>query len=255
MRLSKTEKDLPFFGHKENDICRVIVHKVQRGTGTSKRVSETTRPTDEVLAPGKKYDVHPGYRRFLLGFLREIDFAGKDGLKSHNALFREIYLLKILDLFAIELENRPPTLFRRFRSRVLNPLLQRQLQGIPDHEAEMARMVIPTPVAAAEFYLKLDPILHLCERMWQRGILYIWPVRMSFSLLRSPATEEGYKSGLRNTKALLEKRIQAGDDYDEGDGLYEFELKVVRSEGLQSYFPAFIPPVSAHCSLIRFSIH
>ena len=82
-----------------------------------------------------------------------------DKIKSHNYLFWAVYLIKILDIFAEELDTMPKDTPFRFCSHILNPLLQHQLCGISDHESEMIfRQVGNTMEDTTNFYLMLDPL-------------------------------------------------------------------------------------------------
>ena len=246
--LADGELDRPFLNIEEADRCHIVVTRIPERTKSNGKKLET----DEKTELTKKYVIHAGYRRYLAGFLREIDFVKTDRFKSHNALFRMAYLVKTLDLFALELEHTTKLLPRRFRSRVLNPLLQRQLRGLNDNEALMAKAQIPTLAAAAEFYLTLDPVGKATEEMWQRGFIYIWPVRMSFSLLHSPGEEEQYDEGLESTLALLKKRISLAATYSVSKGLYAFERRLIKSEGLERYFVDDFHLVSVHHSLSKY---
>ena len=82
----------------------------------------------------------------------------QDNISFHTTLHCATYLIKILDSFAVELplirgRLSPET----WRSRVLNPLLQRQLNGVSDQEPEMVEQAVrSTPEKVARFYLGAD---------------------------------------------------------------------------------------------------
>ena len=75
---------------EEDDLTEVTIQEVSRKRSLSKAERETKMPKKSELLKAQTYSVHPGYRRVLLGFLREIEFMSYDKLKSHNCLFRAI---------------------------------------------------------------------------------------------------------------------------------------------------------------------
>ena len=82
-----------------------------------------------------------------------------DNVTEGNCLFRATYLLKVLDLFAKELVGIAAELPQRWRSRVLNPILQRQLAGVLDNVPNMVELQVGRSVEeAAQFYLTVDPL-------------------------------------------------------------------------------------------------
>jgi hypothetical protein len=99
-----------------------------------------------------------------------------DKLESHNCMFRATYLIKVPDCFADELQRfagKPTMSPVRFRSQVLNPILQRQRQGVYDHEPGMVKVDAgETLSAAAAYYLKVDPLEPRRIDDLRRAILY-----------------------------------------------------------------------------------
>ena len=134
MKLPKEEMNESFIDYES--LCTVIIHAViqdprvihKDGWGLlNPKPEEVINPKPEEVMPPREYRIHAGYRRVLAGFIREIEFTTVDKVETHDCVFRGIYLIKILDHFAEELAHAPPNSGARFRSRVLNPLLQRRL--------------------------------------------------------------------------------------------------------------------------------
>lgn len=202
-----------------------------------------TDPTPEELGPLREHRIHAGYRRVLTGFIWEIEFMIVDKIATHNCLHRGVYLSKVLDLFAEELESVPKNAGVRFRSRVLNPLLQRQLQGICDQEPGMIEKDVgETLEGAAKYYLKLDPLDPKHTNKMLHEILYIWPVRLSLSPVQG--SERRYERGRKNTEFLLIERSNITDDEAALPGLRRYEYRVIKVEQLQAYYDHLLNPVS-----------
>lgn len=173
--------------------------------------------------PGKLVDpltrrIHPGYRRYLAGFLGEIQFMTKDKVSNPTVFFRGVYLKMVLVIFADELLDLPDSDGKReFRSRALNPLLQRQLRGINDHHVPRVKEEVgETPEAAANFYLILDPVDEDVQWMWRGNFIYIWPVRLSFAYMSLVATEAAYQDAFDHTEMLHTHRKDIDDEEWEG---------------------------------------
>ena len=213
--------------------------------------AELSTPKKSQLGTATVYRIHAGYRRLLLGFTREIEFMTVDKLKSHNCLFRATYLIKVLDLFAGELVRHSAATadFSGYRSQVLNPILQRQVRGVYDHEAEMVRLSVgDTLEDAAKFYLSWDPLETKHINILLRGILYIWPVRLSFALLSRKATSALYDLGRTNTEALLMDRRKVKDEeFLKSTYLYDWERRIVDLEGLERFYQDLVEPIVSSC--------
>jgi hypothetical protein len=231
------------FAYEERQTCTINVQPIRRTRTLSLSTRELTEPGEGELGPITSYKIHMGYYRVLMGFLREIEFMTKDKLKSHNCLFRATYLSKVLDYFVEELPRIPKKTPERFRSQALNPLLQRQLNGVLDHEAKMVKAEVgESRKEALSFYLLEDP-LHPdhCDFL-RRNLLYVWPVRLSlgFILTSNPCTENSFKSALNNTKELLTSRAQISDEEWAAGVIMRSELRMVQLEGLESFFSDFL---------------
>ena len=243
MRLSETEKARPFFDFEEGDLCTVIVQPIARQLGQLSRFGKeyVIGPQIGDLGSPTEYQLHPGYRRVLAGLTREIEFMTTDKLSSHLVVFRAVYLIKVLDCFADELQTMPRRMPQRFRSRALNPILQRQMRGLADHEGAALREAIGNiPENVAKFYLTWDPLSDPGVKSWQENFIYDWPVRASFSLLKkSNVREEDYEAFLTNTKYLVMQRAKVDVDRRPKSGFWDFEQHVIVKEALQPYIPGF----------------
>jgi len=233
----KDEDATSFWGPSGERLVTVTVRKVTRKRGMSYATRQITDPTEDELGEPMEYEIHPGYRPFILGLLREIEFMTDDKLATHNCLGRAVYLQKVMDEFAEELEAAFMAVPERRRSRVLNPLLQRQLRGVSDREqAAVKSEVGDTLGASAAFYLTHDPLNPNLTKKLRRNILYIWHVRLSLSFFGHPYAVGADQKAIDNSLELLKYRGGYTDDqFDEG-ALYWFERRVITAEALGRFF-------------------
>jgi hypothetical protein len=224
--------DASLFTYGPEDTVEIKIHIILRN------------PRDPSLcqmAPATSYLVHAGYRRVLLGFLREIRFFSQDGLQAFE--FRAQYLTKVLDAFAGELVDiwkrqdiihhpkMPPIPGPLFRSKVLNPLLQRQLRGVADNDLDAIRSSVGTSREDAwSFYLQLDPLDPTFAQIFLRNILYNSPVHCSLALFSSVATDRDVEAIAASTANLQQHRTQ-GADWNSCH-LSDLEVSVVEKDGL-----------------------
>jgi len=215
------------------------VSRVTRRPTLIEEEREKLFPEEDELGPATVFHVHAGYRRVLAGFLREIEFNFKDGINTHYATWRAIYLQMVLDCFAEELiakgQGKTSGLFR---SQALNPLLQRQLRGIDDHETRHIKYSVGhTPDDAASFYLKDDPLDPRNIGRVLRNILYIWSIRLSLGMLGTKLREEGYWKAYENNQELWRWRngLEEGA-WNEVGPLSTMEIGVLGYEGLGDFY-------------------
>ena len=72
--------------------------------------------------------------------------------------------------------------------------------------------------------------------------------RLGHALLNIRATDRAYQTSMENAMLLAEGCLGLGPNgYKMTDKLYDFELEVIKQEGLQHYFKAY-NIVSCHCS-------
>jgi len=234
------EVNLPFFDYSQQDLCQISVRTVSRWADRTQEEKETTYPDDDELDDPVHFKIHAGYRRALAGFTREIEFMFTDNIRNHNCVFRAVYLIMTLDKFAEELlanQARVRAAPSRFRSSVLNPLFQRQLRGVIDHETLYVKEVVgETMEDAAAFYLTLDPLDPALRFQLLRNLLYVWSVRLSLSLLKVKGTEDHYEESRARTERISSRRLGIPRDEWDETKLYDFEVEVIVKEGLVGYF-------------------
>jgi hypothetical protein len=116
------------------------------------------------------------YVRILHQFTLEDEHGKTDS--GHESLRRRTYAQSMLDRFGQELDAyRGPE--ANFRSKVLSPVLQRQLRGIPDTYAPVIRRAIAPGGAEVTisrvtiFYLGNDPLDPRCIPSYRRNLVYI----------------------------------------------------------------------------------
>jgi hypothetical protein len=225
------------FRYQERELCDVKVFNVVYGKKATVDHRQLERPTGAELQKPTVYKIHAGYSTVLRGFLREIELMYDDSVQEHNCLFRATYLLKILDHFAAELPAISSGIESRWRSRVLNPILQRQLRGVFDQEPEMVEKTIgPTLEDAANFYLQLDPLGPDRKQDRLRNILYVWPVRWSLAYMGVDGTQDSYTRTRITTEHLLEERGHVSDEDYNSRVLMPYEYTVICQEKLGDYY-------------------
>ena len=213
--------------------------------------------------------IHAGYARVLHGFHREIDFITKDskarpGEYQAGWFFRAQYLIKVLDAFAKELEeatrhqrmlNEDTVLpAHLFRSRVLNPIIQRQSRGFPDNTSTIREVAGETPEEAEYFYLHIDPLDPRFIPRCLRGLLYVAPVRFGMVYFSLGAGVSSFLKIEQKTDYLWNARYDS-PNYDwKSSTLHDFEIQVIRWEGLEELFAEFTPAlVSSGWPLCEYS--
>jgi len=230
------------FEYGEEDLCQVTVYGVIWGDDVPLHMREVEEPTKEQWVGRKTYNIHRGYLRVIMGFLREISlmFGGK--VKEHNCLFRGTYLTKILDHFAAELPSIVQGAESRWRSRTLNPLLQRQIRGLADQEPGQVEVAVgKTLEAAADFYLTLDPLHPNQVKSVLRYTLYVWQVRWSLRYLTDPMPgQSSYTRTRNNTVHLFNARADISDEEHGAVALTKEEVKLIVEEGIERFYLAMI---------------
>ena len=131
-------------------------------------------------------DIHVAYARVVDQFVLECEHA-KEHL-GHEAVRRQSYAMEMLDLFAEEvMAYEGPAV--EFRSKVLTPVLQRHLFGLPDGNASTVSRAIrpdgqpPTIKDATIFYLTADPLDPRWIPNYRRNAIAIPQVRWHLRIL------------------------------------------------------------------------
>ena len=148
--------------------------------------------------------------------------------RAHEAIRRQSYVNECLDEFAREiLEYKGPAI--EFRSKVLTPILQRQLQGVPDaYGPGVSNAMLdegekgpPTILQATQFYLSLDPTDPTHIPMYRRNLVYIPEARWHLCVVMGktwPGFPDPYNRVLRDQDVLakaFEKENQAYEDEED----------------------------------------
>ena len=198
------------------------------------------------------------YDRIVSQLLAELQYsAGQhaaevDVLESRR---RQFYARKTLYAFIKELkelgEGDAPS--ANFRSKVLTPILQRQLQGVPDSYTPTVRTSIsaeadgePTITDVTKFYLNDDPVDPGFIPTYRRSLLHISEARWHLSIVAgvaemapTPDAKHHYAKVRRNHDAIMAAISAEGfDGFDElGVPLLKsVEVKAIFDEGLQDFF-------------------
>jgi hypothetical protein len=226
------------FLHWTNGELRKISVGVK--TGKTKKV---TYSDHQIPAP---------YDRIVDQLLREVEHVTKAVEKGHEALRRKTYAQRVLDAFYLEIRkyNGDPT---SFRSRVLTPLLQRQLYGVEENQGPCVRNSVCdkrgrcTIKSVTQFYLGCDPTDPRWIPTFRRNLIYIPEARWHLGVVLgtiSVADHTASDAIQDHHDQLMQKvstRSENDDTHEEGgdDGSSEedsddgeaanFELDVVNS--------------------------
>jgi hypothetical protein len=262
--------DLDLFDYGPLSRVRIVVQRILRNPRVAVKKGVILDAMKFELSEGTEYTVHKGYHHVLLGFRREIRFIteGGEDRKINNlaCISRAQYLIKVLDRFAEELQEMRMQAIKqnvdvhlidvspgpRFRSMVLNPILQRQLRGLDDHDVQPLQSVINNSIVRlVEVYLQEDPLDKALGQRYLRNLLYITPVRFSLAYFSSDATQEHFDKLCTNTEFLKKSREDIRDDNWDRSILYDFEIEVIKAEKLQDLYANLIDAsVSNHFHLL-----
>jgi hypothetical protein len=234
--------DASLFEYSEGDLIEVSITRCLRSPLGAK---------PNVWTPGYSclYKIPAGYHRVLLGFKREIDFIMEDKVDDDESLFRCQYLMRVLDSFAEELrdqtrneqQGQPVKDPAKFRSRVLNPIIQRQRRGVADNDPDEVKKAMGIKLEdAVNFYLAQDPLDPQHCRALFRHLLYITPVRMSFACYNSQFSKAVYEKGRVNTEFLRRCHSRVQQDTSDQTLLLPFEVEVIELEGLGGLYRGLI---------------
>lgn len=191
-------------------------------------------------------EIHRGYARVLAGLKADIVQGGSNS--SGNALFRRTYAEQILDQLAVEVKNfmgpRRLRLGPSWRSGVLNPLLQRQLHGYPDHEAPMLAKLFQgkrgqsLTTAVDTFYLSKDPLAADMQPELRRGILYVTEYRWFLGTTKSMRSDPEHFQECQDDTKLLYEQLACSSQSSESESelLQEFEVPLIAGELLEGFY-------------------
>lgn len=187
-----------------------------------------------------KVSIPAPYDRILGQLVAEVGFAMDHNI--YEALRRQSYANEILDGFVdeIDLYSGPS---RNFRSKVLSPILQRQLKGVYDAQGPMVRSAVGTTIGeATEFYLEDDPTDPGNIPIYRRNIIYSAEARWHLAIIMglSPdAHRQHYLKVIANHDKILEAvSLEPQLDVPPGEipPLRKVEARVIVDEGLCEFF-------------------
>lgn len=210
-----------------------------------------------------------GYVRVIKQLILESQHAEYN--KGHEAQRRASYAERVLEALGAEIDGQPrletPGSYASiWRSKVLTPILQRQLAGIPDYyvpstnagilfvaktqrgtrtpsKKELSGQITISDVTY--FYLSQDPLDPSFIPIYRRNLIYTREMRWHCAL----STGEGsladiafFELTLRNQDWMFDSPdSEATNDGNDGDGsgipgLTRREVAVIRTEGLYSLY-------------------
>lgn len=205
--------------------------------------------------------VHIAYIQVVDQFVAEYLHAEKH--HGHEAVRRQSYVMAMLDLFAKELidYDGPDS---EFRSKVLTPVLQRYLFGVPDGSMRTVSIAIrpdgrkPTIKEATEFYLSADPLEPEWIPNYRRNAIAIPQVRWHLRDLLEQrfkrgieviGDEEYYDSVLQNQVELMAGIAELNEEDEVILGmppLAKPEVDTIVCESLESFFQEELKSVVRH---------
>ena len=147
---------------------------------------------------------------------------------GHEAVRRGGYARRVLDAFGEEL-TAFKGVAKDFRSKVLTPILQRQLRGIPDNYAphirsniSNSRVIKPTIAETTAFYLGEDPIDPDFIPSYRRNLLYIREARWALWIVMGLAkvnSKEDYNRSLTAQDKIMEGLTFTRDEVEKMPGV------------------------------------
>jgi hypothetical protein len=195
------------------------------------------------------YDIPAPYDRIVSQLIAE-DLHAKTNT-SHEARRQRAYARETLDAFGKELEE-----FRcsdiplvDFRSKVLTPILQRQLAGIHDAYTPIVHDCLsekePSIQDATGLYLQVDPVDPKFIRSYRRNLLYLPEPRWHLGCVIRDSLGSGqeaighYDKVWKNHDAIQHSlEIEGFNEFDENKValLSRVEVLAIIDEGLESFF-------------------
>ena len=237
--LGDLKDETALFDYDNEQLCKIAIHVIIFNTRAKRDEKQIMASADDCSSRIRVSRIHRGYRRVVAGLVREIEFVSMDGITDKITLARAAYLVKILDRFGDELLEFTKAPGPRWRSRVLNPLLQRQLRGLTDDRMEDVERAVGSSVEdAVRFYLVEDPLDPKNTLRMMHDILYIWPVRHSLACLNRGGSQHTLDGILTNTLYLM-KNYENAEEWEAGS-LYDYELKVIRREEITNQYKKLI---------------
>jgi len=197
------------------------------------------------------YEIPAPYHQLVCQLVAE-DMHGADH-DSHESRRRQTYAREILNAFGDELKEfkrskLPPV---DFRSRVLTPILQRQLNGIYDGYSYSARNAFPkegeepTIQDVTRFYLRNDPVDPIFIRTYRRNLLYLpnprWHLHivMGGEIGSTDAAVKHYNKVMANHDTIMRNLPPNSHERRDNNNipfLNHTEVRCIIDEGLENFF-------------------
>ena len=189
----------------QDELREIEVGRTQPHRKKGKNPAEPVYTTQMIPAP---------YDRIISQLL--IEEAHGALHSGHEAVRRQTYAQRVLDAFWIEIKEYKgePT---AFRSKVLTPILQRQLAAIQENYGPAVRAAVrngngnPTITDATRLYLGVDPtdpgwipnyrrnLLHIPEARWHLGVI----------IGSHKVGQAGPYNAVHNNQDLVDKRAKS----------------------------------------------
>jgi hypothetical protein len=199
-----------------------------------------------------EYSVPAPYDRVIAQLITEDEHAKTH--HGHEAVRRQSYAKEVLDAFGREITNyEGPDV--SFRSKVLTPILQRQLRGVADAYGPTVRDAImdgdegdPSIRKVTEFYLSDDPTDPGFIPTYRRNLVYIPEARWHLGVVmkkNAVGSSYGYNKIRKDTDKIIEglgSEDDDDDDDDDEDGERDIpkftraEVGVIYFENLEEFF-------------------
>jgi hypothetical protein len=200
-----------------------------------------------------EFQIPAAYHQLVCQLGGEIAFANTHDI--HEARRRQVYARQVLDLFGKELKwlrGYSDAAMITFRSRVLTPILARQLWGTDDaYTPSVSRAVQGqgkelTIEAATNYYLEVDPTDPVHIPNYRRNLLYVpmarWYIGRVLGNPRHPRTlSDYYDRVLQDHDKIMSAMKATGQQVTDGNPiplLTEVEAKAIDEEGLAIFFQA-----------------
>jgi len=191
-------------------------------------------------------NIPAAYHRLVCQLSAEVSNVDVDAHSDHEVVRRCIYALQVLDAFAVELYSTRMT--PAFRSKVLTPILQRQLRGLPDYYTPSTVLGIASDKAkvtirdATAFYLREDPTLPQWIPSYRRNLIFVpdmlWHLGVVLGKIQVGDKIAHGKIRAHHDIVLKAVRAQVASKgrYELTPGFTNAEVAVIVEEELEVYF-------------------
>ena len=204
------------------------------------------RNKSNTRARKKKVKIPAAYIR-LIDMFNKLEEHGATN-HSQEAQRRSSYAERMLEELGKEIWSTTVP-GKKFRSMVLNPVMQRHRLGVPaDYAPVVERVVsgkrIPTIQDAARFYLQDDPVDPATINSYRRNIIYISEARWHLCIMLGVFSVDNpttFHEVHTNTDTIMEdlKENPPGPTKHDPDGVPAYtskEVTLIIHEGLDKFF-------------------